>query len=146
MASRKEYLDYVLEQLSDLEGVTHRAMMGEYLLYVQGKLFGGVYDDRLLVKPVPAARALLPDAPEEAPYEGAKPMLLVEDMEDSALLARLVTAMEPELPAPKKNPKKSNLTRKDRLAPEWGKPRSFFRDIPMGVWYNHPKNRRKDLP
>ena len=68
MASRKEYLDYVLEQFSDLEGVTHRAMMGEYLLYWQGKLFGGVYDDRLLVKPVPAARALLPDAPEEAPY------------------------------------------------------------------------------
>ena len=106
MASRKEYLDYVLEQLSDLEGVTHRAMMGEYLLYFQGKLFGGVYDDRLLVKPVPAARALLPNAPEEAPYEGAKPMLLVEDMEDSALLARLVTAMEPELPAPKKKSKK----------------------------------------
>ena len=106
MASRKEYLDYVLEQLSDLEGVTHRAMMGEYLLYFQGKLFGGVYDDRLLVKPVPAARALLPDAPEEAPYDGAKPMLLVENMEDSALLARLVTAMEPELPAPKKKSKK----------------------------------------
>ena len=106
MASRKEYLDYVLEQLSDLEGVTHRAMMGEYLLYFQGKLFGGVYDDRLLVKPVPAARALLPAAPEEAPYEGAKPMLLVEDMEDSALLARLVTAMEPELPEPKKKSKK----------------------------------------
>ena len=106
MASRKEYLDYVLEQLSDLEGVTHRAMMGEYLLYFQGKLFGGVYDDRLLVKPVPAARALLPNAPEEAPYEGAKPMLLVEDMEDSALLARLVTAMEPELPEPKKKSKK----------------------------------------
>ena len=106
MASRREYLDYVLEQLSDLKGVTHRAMMGEYLLYFQGKLFGGVYDDRLLVKPVPAARALLPDAPEEAPYEGAKPMLLVEDMEDSALLARLVTAMEPELPAPKKKSKK----------------------------------------
>ena len=106
MASRREYLDYVLEQLSDLKGVTHRAMMGEYLLYVQGKLFGGVYDDRLLVKPVPAARALLPDAPEEAPYEGAKPMLLVEDMEDRDLLARLVTAMEPELPAPKKKSKK----------------------------------------
>ena len=106
MASRKEYLDYVLEQLSDLEGVTHRAMMGDYLLYFQGKLFGGVYDDRLLVKPVPAARALLPDAPEEAPYEGAKPMLLVEDMEDRDLLARLVTAMEPELPAPKKKSKK----------------------------------------
>ena len=105
MATRKEYLDYVLEQLSDLEGVTHRAMMGEYLLYWQGKLFGGIYDDRLLVKPVPAARALLPNAPEEAPYEGAKPMLLVEDMEDRDLLARLVTAMEPELPAPKKKSK-----------------------------------------
>ena len=106
MASRKEYLDYVLEQLSDLEGVTHRAMMGEYLLYWQGKLFGGIYDDRLLVKPVPAARALLPNAPEEAPYDGTKPMLLAEDMEDRDLLARLVTAMEPELPAPKKKSKK----------------------------------------
>ena len=102
MASRKEYLDYILEQLSESEGVTYRAMMGEYLLYYKGKLFGGIYDDRFLVKPVPAARSLLPDAPEETPYDGAKPMLLVESPEDRDLLARLLTAMEPELPAPKK--------------------------------------------
>ncbi len=106
MASRKEYLDYILEQLSESEGVTYRAMMGEYLLYYKGKLIGGIYDDRFLVKPVPAARSLLPAAPEETPYDGAKPMLLVEDMEDRDLLARLVTAMEPELPAPKKKSKK----------------------------------------
>ena len=102
MASRKEYLDYVLEQFSDLEGVTHRAMMGEYLLYWQGKLFGGVYDDRLLVKPTPAALRLLPDAPREKPYPGAKEMLLVEELDDPAFLRSLFTAMLPELPERKK--------------------------------------------
>ena len=104
MASSKEYLDFVLEQLSDLDGITVRPMMGEYLLYVDGKLAGGVYDNRLLVKPVPAALALLPDAPQEPPYPGAKPMLLVEEVEDGAFLRELLVAMEPELPAPK--PKK----------------------------------------
>ena len=104
MASSKEYLDFVLEQLSDLDGITVRPMMGEYLLYVDGRLAGGVYDNRLLVKPVPAALALLPDAPQETPYPGAKPMLLVEEVEDGAFLRELLVAMEPELPAPK--PKK----------------------------------------
>ena len=104
MASSKEYLDFVLEQLSDLDGITFRPMMGEYLLYVDGRLAGGVYDNRLLVKPVPAALALLPDAPQEPPYPGAKPMLLVEEVEDGAFLRELLVAMEPELPAPK--PKK----------------------------------------
>ena len=103
MASRKEYLDYILGQLDGLEGIAHRAMMGEYLLYHQGKVFGGIYDDRFLVKPTPAARAMLPQAPEELPYAGAKPMLLVDNVEDRDFLARLVTAMGPELPAPKKN-------------------------------------------
>ena len=103
MASRKEYLDYILGQLDGLEGITHRAMMGEYLLYHRGKVFGGIYDDRFLVKPTPAARAMLPQAPEELPYAGAKPMLLVDNVEDRDFLARLVTAMGPELPAPKKN-------------------------------------------
>ena len=87
MSSSEKFRDYVLGQFNGklLEGgfrVTTRKMMGEYILYADGKIFGGIYDDRLLVKPVPAARALLPDAPEEAPYEGAKPMLLVEDMEE----------------------------------------------------------------
>ncbi len=99
MASRKEYLDYILEQLSDAEGVTYRAMMGEYILYRQGRIFGGIYDDRLLVKPTKSAKALLPDAPLELPYEGAKPMLLVDNVDDRAFLHGLITAMTPELPA-----------------------------------------------
>ena len=102
MSSTKEYLDFVLDQFSETEGVTHRAMMGEYILYCQGKIFGGVYDDRLLVKPTPSALAMMPEAARELPYPGAKEMLLVEDMENKALLRDLLEAMLPELPAPKK--------------------------------------------
>ena len=102
MSSGKEYLNYILEQLSDAEGVTYRAMMGEYVLYHQGKIFGGIYDDRLLVKPTKSAKALLPDAPMELPYEGAKPMLLVDNVDDRAFLRELITAMAPELPAPRR--------------------------------------------
>ena len=101
MASTKAYLDYVLEQLSGLEDISFRAMMGEYVLYYQGKVFGGIYDNRFLVKPVPSAKALMPDAPSELPYDGAKEMLLVENIEDKAFLAELLQAMEKELPAPK---------------------------------------------
>ena len=102
MSSTKEYLDFVLDQLSETEGVACRAMMGEYILYCQGKIFGGVYDDRLLVKPTPSALAMMPEAARELPYPGAKEMLLVEDMENKALLRDLLEAMLPELPAPKK--------------------------------------------
>ncbi|MBR7038623.1 MAG: TfoX/Sxy family protein [Oscillospiraceae bacterium] len=102
MPSSKGYLDFILDQLSQAEDISHRTMMGEYILYCKGKVFGGIYDDRFLVKPVKAAKALLPDAPLELPYEGAKPMLLVEEVEDKAFLAQLIAAMEPELPAPKK--------------------------------------------
>lgn len=102
MASSKDYLRFVLDQLSGLEEISYRAMMGEFLLYHRGKLFGGIYDDRLLVKPVAAAKRLLPNAPEEAPYPGAKPMLLVEEVDDQAFLTELVSAMLDELPAPKK--------------------------------------------
>ena len=105
MASSKEYLEFLLEQLSALEGVTHRAMMGEYILYVDGKIVGGVYDDRLLVKPTPAAVRLMPDAPRELPYEGAKEMLLVEEVDDRKFLAALITAVAADLPAPKKKRK-----------------------------------------
>lgn len=101
MASTANYLTYIMDQLSELEGVRSRPMMGEYLLYYRDKLFGGVYDDRLLVKNIHEARAILPDAPEELPYPGAKPMLLVEEVDDRALLIKLVQAMEPELPQPK---------------------------------------------
>ena len=102
MASKKEYLDYIMEQLSDVEGVTCRAMMGEYILYCQGRIFGGVYDDRLLFKPTESAKAMMPDAPLERPYEGAKEMLLVENIDDRAFLRELITAMTPELPGPKR--------------------------------------------
>ena len=108
MASTKDYLTFILDQLSELEGVRSRAMMGEYLLYYRDKLFGGVYDDRLLVKDLPAARALMPDAPLEEPYPGAKPMLLVEQVDERAFLTALVRAMEPELPAPKPKRRKKS--------------------------------------
>ena len=99
MASSEDYLEFVLELLGELPDVTSRKMMGEYLLYAKGKLFGGVYDDRFLVKDTPAARKLLTSV--EIPYEGASPMLLV-DVEDRHAVASLVKAMLPELPEPKK--------------------------------------------
>ena len=102
MASSKTYLDFILEQLSGLEEVSFRAMMREYVLYYRGKVIGGIYDDRLLVKPVKAAAAMLPAAVRELPYEGAREMLLVENVEDRDFLCRLLEAMYDELPAPKK--------------------------------------------
>lgn len=102
MASSKGYLDYVLEQLSGLDEITYRSMMGEYILYYRGKVIGGIYDDRLLVKPVKSAVSMMPDAAYELPYEGAKPMLLVENLDSREFLTELFNAMYPELPAPKK--------------------------------------------
>jgi len=99
MASSKEYLTFVLDQLSGLNGITYRAMMGEYILYSGDRVAGGIYDDRLLVKPVPAALALMPDAPREQPYPGAKDMLLVEDVDDAEFLQELFRAMYDELPS-----------------------------------------------
>ena len=99
MASSKEYLDFVLEQCSSLSA---RAMMGEYVLYFGGKVVGGIYDNRLLVKPTPSAIALIPEATCELPYKGAKEMLLVEDIEDRDFLKNLFEAMYEELPEPKK--------------------------------------------
>ncbi len=101
MASSKGYLEFVLEQLSGVEGISRKAMMGEYILYCQGKIIGGVYDDRFLVKPTPSAKRMMPDAPPELPYEGAKEMLLVDRIEDRDFLTELITSMLPELPAPK---------------------------------------------
>ena len=102
MASTKEYLDFVLEQISGLDEISHRAMMGEYILYYRGRVFGGIYDDRLLVKPVPSAVKLMPDASMELPYEGAKEMLLVDDVENKEFLRELVEAIYEEIPTPKK--------------------------------------------
>ena len=102
MASSKEYLDYILEQLSGLDDVSYRTMMGEYILYYRGKVVGGIYDDRFLVKPVKSAVAMMPEAEMELPYEGAKEMLLVDGVEDREFLRDLFEAMYEELPAPKR--------------------------------------------
>jgi TfoX/Sxy family transcriptional regulator of competence genes len=106
MASSKEYLDFILEQLASLEDITYRAMMGEYILYYKGKIAGGIYDDRLLVKPVKAAVAYMPTACYELPYEGAKEMLLVDEVDDRDYLTGLFEAMYAELPVPKAKKKK----------------------------------------
>ena len=97
MASSKEYLEYVLEQLQQVEGLRYRPMMGEYLLYCRGRVVGGVYDDRLLVKDTKSSRALLPEAPRELPYPGGREMLLVTDMENKSLLQQLLEAVSKEV-------------------------------------------------
>ena len=102
MASSKDYLEYILDQLSGLDAVSYRAMMGEYIIYYRGKIVGGIYDDRFLVKPTKSAQAMMPDAEMELPYEGAKEMLLVDDVENREFLCELLEAMYDDLPAPKK--------------------------------------------
>ena len=102
MASSKEYLDFIMDQLADLEEVTARKMMGEYIIYYRRKIVGGIYDDRFLVKPVPAAVALMPGAQKELPYEGAKEMLLVDEVDNREFMCNLLRAMFDELPAQKK--------------------------------------------
>ena len=106
MASSKGYLDFILEQLAGLDGVSCRAMMGEYILYIRGRVIGGIYDDRLLVKPTPSALRMMPEAERELPYEGAKEMLLVDNVDDRAFLQALFSAMQDELPPPKKGGKR----------------------------------------
>ena len=106
MAAKKEYLDFVLDQLSGLEGISYRAMMGEYLLYYNDKLFGGIYDDRFLVKVTASSLEFLPDEPQEIPYDGAKPMILVTEMEDKKHLRELILAMYEDLSETKKKSKK----------------------------------------
>lgn len=108
MATSKEYLDFVLDCLSHIDGISHRQMMGEYMIYFNGKLIANVCDDRFLIKPVKSALELLPNAPRECPYEGAKPMLLVEELENREFMTALFNAVYPELPLPKpKKPKKN---------------------------------------
>ena len=101
MASSKEYLNFILNQLSELEDISYRAMMGEYILYYKGKIVGGIYDDRLLVKSVKSAIAYMPNASYELPYDGAKEMLLVDDVDSKDFLTGLFKTMFDELPAPK---------------------------------------------
>ncbi|MBQ8830477.1 MAG: TfoX/Sxy family protein [Oscillospiraceae bacterium] len=102
MASGKEYLNFILEQLSGLEEITYRSMMGEYIIYYRGKIVGGIYDDRFLVKPVKSAVSLMTNATYELPYEGSKEMLLVSDVDSKEFLTNRLSAMYDELPSPKK--------------------------------------------
>ena len=102
MASSKEYLNFILDQLSELDDVSYRAMMGEYIIYYHGKVIGGIYDDRFLVKPTKSAVAMMLNAEMELPYDGAKEMLLVDDVDNKDFLRDLLNAMYPELPDPKK--------------------------------------------
>ena len=121
MSTSKGYLDFILEQLAPLQEVTHRAMMGEYILYYRGRIAAYLCDDRLLVKPVAAARALLPQAPMEPPYPGAKDMLVVEDVDNSAFLTELFEAMYPQLPQPKAKAAKSGAPKAKTLKGETAK-------------------------
>ena len=102
MASSKSYLDFILEQLSELEDITYRAMMGEFIIYYRGKIVGGIYDDRFHVKLTQSAVSMMPNADRELPYEGAKEMLLVDNVENKEFLRELLEAVYDELPAPKK--------------------------------------------
>lgn len=106
MSSTKEYLDFILEQLSLLDEITYKAMMGEYIIYYRGKIIGGIYDNRFLIKPVKASVKLMPNAKYDLPYEGAKKMLVVDDIENKKFLADLLNAMYDELPLPKAKKKK----------------------------------------
>ena len=101
MASSRDFLNFILEQLSDLDEIMYKPMMGEFMLYYRGKLVGGIYDDRLLVKPVKAAIGYMPQATYSLPYEGAKEMLLVDNVDDKEYLSGLFEAMFDDLPAPK---------------------------------------------
>ena len=102
MASSKEYLDFILEQLSNLKDITYRAMMGEYIMYYHGKIVGGIYDDRFLIKPTKSTMKMMPNASKETPYKGAKEMLLVDEVDNKDFLTKLFNAMYKELPTPKK--------------------------------------------
>ena len=106
MSSSKEYLEFILEQLSDLDGIEYRYMMGEYILYYKGKIFGGIYDDRFLIKPVKSAIDFMPNTKYEIPYKNGKEMLLIDDVDDKERLAKLIKIMYDELPAQKLKKKK----------------------------------------
>ena len=106
MASSKEYLDFILEQVSELYNVSYKAMMGEFIIYYKGKIIGGIYDDRLLVKPVQSAINYMPNAVYELPYDGAKEMLLIDDVDNKEFLIGLFDAVYDDLPAPKPKKKK----------------------------------------
>ena len=102
MATDKEYLNFILDQLSEIDGITYKQMMGEYIIYYHGKIAAYLCDDRLLVKPVPSAVKLMPDTKMEPPYDGVKKMILVENVDDRNFLTMLFESMYDELPEPRK--------------------------------------------
>ena len=102
MASSRQYLEFIMDQLSSLEEISCKQMMGEYIIYFHGKVVGGIYDDRFLVKPTESAKRMMPDARTELPYEGGKEMLLVEEVDDREFLCELLNEIYSELPAPRK--------------------------------------------
>ncbi|MCK9302693.1 MAG: hypothetical protein PHU62_07460 [Bacteroidales bacterium] len=102
MSSTKDYLNFILEQLSELHDISYHAMMGEYIIYYRNKVVGGIYDNRFLIKPVPTAKQLMPEADSEIPYEGAKPMLSVDNLENKVFLKKLFEAIYDELPETKR--------------------------------------------
>ena len=108
MPSSKQYLEFILEMLSDTEEISYRTMMGEYIIYCRGKVVGGIYDDRFLVKKTRSATLMMPDAPLELPYDGAKEMLLVENVDSKEFLRELLPAIADDLPAPKKRKKSAD--------------------------------------
>lgn len=115
MASSRKYLEYVLEQLSELEEISYREMMGEFIIYYRGKIVGGIYDDRLLVKPVKSAISYMPTVIYELPYAGAKEMLLVDEVDDKVFLTGLFCSMYDELPIPKPKTKRILLKGSERI-------------------------------
>ena len=106
MPSTREYLIFIIDQLSDLEDITYRPMMGEFILYYRGKIIGGIYDDRLLLKPTKSAIRRLPNAPHEPPYPGAKELLVVDEVDNREFLSALLRAMYEDLPSPAPRKKK----------------------------------------
>lgn len=110
MASSKEYLSFILEQLSGLDDITYKAMMGEYIIYYRGKIIGGIYDDRLLVKPTKSALKYMPTATYDLPYDGAKEMLFVDEVDSKEFLTKLFEAMYDELPLPKPRRKNNGMS------------------------------------
>lgn len=102
MPSTQEYVDYIIDLLSEVPELATRKMIGETMFYASGKLFGGIYDDRLLLKITPSAESAFPNAERALPYEGSKTKMILVDTEDRGRLAKIISSMLPELPAPKK--------------------------------------------
>ncbi|MDE6585638.1 MAG: competence protein TfoX [Clostridia bacterium] len=107
MATSKDYLDYLLERLGNNPDVRIRPMMGEYLLYFRDKLVADICDNRLLIKPVSAVKELVPETEMQPPYDGAKPHIYIEDIDDGEFVLKLFETAYANLPAPKPKKKKA---------------------------------------